>query len=67
MVDVEKDIRGLRKFQKNGLMNISGGLEGVLMVLVQDSGASDKVNEKLEVSMRRARKIEKLKPPRKEK
>ncbi len=46
------------------MMNISGGLG---RVLVLDSGASDKVNEKLEVSIRRARKIEKLKPPRKEK
>jgi hypothetical protein len=72
MVDVEKDIGGLQKIsvnRKNGLMNISGGLGGVLKVLVLDSGASDKVNEKLEVSIRRAvaNEIEKLMPPRKEK
>ncbi len=72
MVDVEKDIGGLQKIsvnRKNGLMNISGGLGGVLKVLVLDSGASDKVNEKLEISIRRAvaNEIEKLMPPRKEK
>jgi hypothetical protein len=63
-----KTLEGSRNFnRKEGMMNISGGLGRVRIVLVLDSGASDKVNEKLEVSMRRARKIENLKPPRKEK
>ncbi len=61
MIDVKKHIGGLQKFQSKGRYDEyfwTGKSSDS-----SDSGAS----EKLEVSMRRARKIEKLWPPRKEK